>query len=198
MRFVPFEEGIEVQGQAVVSVVDGLSTFAALASTYLLDEGIGRVDRNGLAQVELQGWYPQRAWLRAFQRIGEQLGGGVLQQIGRALPRNAAFPLEVRDIHGAIRSIDVAYHMNHRKQGRLMYDAETGRMEEGIGHYGYEPVAGQRRIISVCHNPYPCDFDQGILLAMAQRFEPGARVVHDESRPCRKRRGDSCTYLVTW
>ncbi|HSP78370.1 MAG TPA: hypothetical protein VLQ93_07560 [Myxococcaceae bacterium] len=198
MQFVPFEEGIEVNGQTVLAVVDGLSTFSALASAYLLDEGIGRVDADGLVVVEPQGWYPQRAWLRSFQRISQQLGDSVLQQIGMAIPRNAAFPPQVRDIHGAIRSIDVAYHMNHRKQGRPMFDPETGRMEEGIGHYGCEPVVGQRRIFSVCHTPYPCAFDLGILLSMAWRFEPGARVVHDVSRPCRKREGDTCTYVITW
>jgi hypothetical protein len=198
MQFVPFEEDIEVNGQTVVAVVDGLSTFSALASAYLLDERIGRVNRNGLAEVEPSGWYPQQAWLRSLQRISEQLGSGVLQQIGMTIPRNAVFPPEVRDVHGAIRSIDVAYHMNHRKQGRPMFDPKTGRMEEGIGHYGCESVAGQRRIICVCENPYPCAFDQGILLGMAQRYEPGARVVHDESKPCRQRQGRSCTYFITW
>lgn len=198
MQFVPFAEGIEVNGQTVVAVVDGLSIFSALASTYLLDEGIGRADACGLVEVDPDGWYSQRAWLRSFERISQQLGDGVLLQIGMAIPRNAAFPPWVRDIHGAIRSIDVAYHMNHRKLGRSMFEPETGRMEEGIGHYGYEPVAGQRRIFSVCHNPYPCAFDQGILQAMACRFEPDARVVHDMSRPCRKRADDTCTYVITW
>jgi hypothetical protein len=198
MQFVPFEEGIEVNGQTVVAVVDGLSTFSVLASAYLLDEGIGEADVNGRVVVEPRGWYSQRAWLRSFQRISEQLGDGILQQIGVAIPRNAAFPPRLQDIHDAIRSIDVAYHMNHRRQGRSMFDPETGRMAEGIGHYGYEPVSGKRRIFCVCENPYPCAFDQGILLSMAQRYESGARVLHDESRPCRKREGESCTYVITW
>ncbi len=198
MQFVPFEEGIEVNGQTVLSVVDGLREFASLASGYLLDEGIGKPGPSGLAEVEPRGWYSQRAWLRCFEQIHKQLGDGVLTQIGMAIPRNAVFPEGVRELHGAIQSIDVAYHLNHRKQGRPMFDPESGKKVEGIGHYGYEPVPGQRRIISVCETPYPCAFDLGILTAMAQRFEPGARVTHADSKPCRKLRGSHCTYVITW
>jgi hypothetical protein len=197
MQFVPFEEDIEVVGQVVKAVLVALSQFSVLASGYLLDEGIGKLTPSGLAEVDPRGWYSQRAWLLCFQQIGKQLGDGVLTQIGMAIPRLATFPQEARDIHGGIRSIDAAYHLSHRKQGRPMFDPETGRMEEGIGHYGYEPVPRQRRILSLCETPYPCAFDQGLLTAMAQRFEPGARVVHS-SQPCRKRQGDRCTYVITW
>jgi hypothetical protein len=77
-----------------------------------------------------------------------------------------------------------------------MFSLETGAMLEGIGHYGYAP--GEREIISVCNTPYPCDLDRGILTAMARAYEPNCRVAHDDSRPCRKRGADSCTYVVTW
>ncbi len=198
MRFVPFEEGIEVNGRTVLSVVDGLREFASLASGYLLDEGIGRPGPSGRVEVEPRGWYSQRAWLRCFERIHEQLGDGVLTRIGMAIPRSAAFPEGAGDLHGALQSIDTAYHLNHRKQGRPMFDPESGKKVEGIGHYGYERVPGQRRIISVCETPYPCAFDLGILTAVAQRFEPGARVTHADSKPCRKLRGSHCTYVITW
>lgn len=198
MQFVPFEDGIEVKGHAVKAVVDGFNNFAVLGSAYLLDEGIGTPSPNGLAKLNLEGWYSQRSWLLCFQQIAKQLGDRLLTQIGMAIPRNAAFPAGVRDIHGAIKSVDVAYHLNHRKHGRPMFDPETGRMEEGIGHYGYEPVPRQRKIISLCETPYPCAFDHGLLTAMAHLYESSARVVHDETKPCRKWRGDRCTYVISW
>ncbi|XXF79092.1 hypothetical protein P2318_04880 [Myxococcaceae bacterium GXIMD 01537] len=198
MQFVPFEEGIEVNGQTVWSIVDGFRAFSVLASTYLLQEGIGSADRNGIAVVDHSAWYPQKAWLRAFEKISAQLGDSVLLDIGKAIPRNAVFPPSVKDIHTGIQSIDVAYHLNHRKQGKVMFDVASGRMLEGIGHYGYEPVPRQNRIICVCENPYPCAFDRGIITAMAERFVPGAVTVHDDAQPCRKRGASSCTYVVTW
>ncbi|MFY0567451.1 hypothetical protein ACN28E_27010 [Archangium lansingense] len=198
MQFVPFAEGIEVNGQTAWSIVAGFKAFSVLASTYLLEEGIGTLDRDGVALVEPEAWYPQRAWLKAFEKISAHMGDAVLFEIGKAIPHNAVFPPSVKDIHTAIQAIDIAYHLNHRKQGQLMFDPATGSMLEGIGHYGYERLEGQNRIISVCENPYPCAFDRGILTCMAERFEPSVQVVHDETRPCRKRGGNSCTYLITW
>ena len=88
--------------------------------------------------------------------------------------------------------------MNHRKHGEVMYDETTGSLVEGIGHYGFEPLPGQKAIRSLCKNPYPCDFDRGILTAMARRFERSAVVRHDATQPCRQHGGESCTYHVRW
>lgn len=198
MQFVPFEEGIEVKGLSVKSVVDGFNTFAVLASAYLLDEGIGTPTPNGLANLDLEGWYSQRSWLLCFQQIGKQLGDGLLSQIGMAMTRNSLFPEGIEDIHDAIRFIDVGYHMNHRKNGRPMFDPGSGRMEEGIGHYCYESVPGKRKIVCRCENPYPCAFDHGLLTAMAQRYQLNARVTHEDTGSCRKWRGDRCTYVISW
>ncbi|HOV14530.1 MAG TPA: hypothetical protein PK771_09625, partial [Spirochaetota bacterium] len=100
--------------------------------------------------------------------------------------------------HSAIQSIDIAYHLNHRKNGKVLFDTQNGKMFEGIGHYGYEKVDDKNMIICECKNPYPCAFDKGIITAMAQKFESKAKVIHDDSKPCRKNGTDSCTYIVTW
>lgn len=198
MQFVPFEEDIEISGQSVRAVMDGFNTFAVLGSAYLLDEGIGKPNARGLAEVDPKGWYPQRSWLLCLQQIGKQLGDGLLMQIGAALPRNALFPEGINDIRAALRSVDVSYHMTHRKNGRHLFDPQSGRMQEGIGHYGCEPVPHQRKILCACETPYPCAFDRGLLTAMAQRYESNARLVHDDSSACRKVRGDRCCYVITW
>ncbi|WNG33661.1 hypothetical protein F0U61_08485 [Archangium violaceum] len=198
MQCVPFEEGIEIKGQTLKSVVDGFNAFAVLGSAYLLDEGIGTRSPNGLVSLDPEGWYSQRSCLLCFQQISRQLGDGLLMQIGMAIPRNAHFPEGIQNIHDAIRTLDVAYHLNHRKNGRVMWDPSTRRMEEGIGHYGYEPVPGQRKIFSLCNTPYPCAFDQGLLTAMAQRYASNARVTHDNASLCRKLRGDRCGYFISW
>ena len=75
---------------------------------------------------------------------------------------------------------------------------QSGKMSEGIGHYGFEKIDGKNMIISECNNPYPCAFDKGIITAMAQKFEVKANIIHDDSKPCRKNGADSCTYIITW
>lgn len=198
MQYLPFEEGIEVNGRTVWAVVDGFSAYALLASEYLLAEGIGEKSADGMASIDKGSWYSQEAWLRAFARIGDRVGDAVLFRIGLTIPSNAKFPDGTKGLHEAVRSIDVAYHMNHRKNGRVLYDADTRTMTEGIGHYGFEPVAGEKVIRTVCRNPYPCEFDRGLVTALAQKHEGTSLVVHDDTQPCRKRGADHCTYLISW
>lgn len=197
MQFMAFENGIEVNGQTVYSVADGLGHFKHLARKYLLAQNIGS-DQNGEYRIDMNGWYSQADWLKAFENIAKEIGDNTLFSIGLAIPRNAKFPDWVKTIEDAIRSIDFAYHMNHRKNGKELFDPSNGAITEGIGHYGFEKIAQKNIIVSECKNPYPCKFDQGIITAMAKRFEPMANVAHDDSKPCRKNGADSCTYIVTW
>jgi hypothetical protein len=91
--------------------------------------------------------------------------------------------------------------MNHRINGEVLFNPKTGAMKEGIGHYSFEKT-GPRAANMVCKNPYPCDFDRGIIESAARKFKPADSIIlsvtHDDSKPCRKKGHDSCTYIVTW
>ncbi len=199
MEFVAFEPGIEVNGQTVWAVVDGFSLDRRVPSRILVEQGIGALGADGIVKLDPSGWYSQEAWLRAFKRIAEALGPNMLFTIGKRIPENAIFPPFVTDIASAISSIDVAYHLNHRKAGEVMFDEGTGAMLEGIGHYGFErPHPTKPLIVARCEDPYPCDFDRGIVTAMARRFEHTSSVVHVDEHACRKHGGNACTYYVRW
>ena len=198
MQFKPFEKNIEVNGQTVYAIVDGFKLIKDLAVKHLSAAGIGEVGKDNTIKIDPQSWYSQEAWLKAFESISKEIGGSVLFQIGLAIPKNAKFPPWVKDIDSAIQSIDIAYHMNHRKNGKELFDPATGAMTEGIGHYGYQRVQHKNMIISICENPYPCEFDRGILTFMAKKFQPAALVQHDDSKPCRKNGYSSCTYVITY
>lgn len=80
----------------------------------------------------------------------------------------------------------MAYHLNHR----------GGE----IGSYKYQST-GPKSGKLVCHNPYPSDFDQGIITAAARKFAPPGvfpAVKLDETAPTRKKGADACTFLITW
>jgi hypothetical protein len=197
MQFRSFEPGIEVNGPTVFSVVDGLGQFKSLAKKVLLNAGIG-TEEKGELKIDMNGWYSQEAWLKAFETLAKEIGDSTLKKIGMKIPENAQFPPWVKDIDTAIQSIDIAYHMNHRKRGTTLFNTATGKITEGIGHYGFTRDPGKKLIISECKNPYPCAFDFGIITTMAKKFEPRAIIEHDNSKPCRKNGADSCTYLITW
>jgi hypothetical protein len=176
--FKAMTPGAEVNGQTVLSVVDGMGGFKSLALTILKN--------NGIVDPQPNQWYSQQAWLDAFRTIADQVGPNTLFQIGKKIPENAAFPPEINSIESGLAAIDVAYHMNNR----------GGE----IGHYAYTGN-GSRSGKMECNNPFPCDFDRGIITAMATRFAPAGSIVkvaHDDARPCRKTGGNSCTYLISW
>ncbi|HPA73676.1 MAG TPA: hypothetical protein PKY31_15510 [Spirochaetota bacterium] len=192
-QFIAFDPKVEVNGETVLSIVDGMGAFKDRAYKFLAD--------NGIQNPEPGKWYPQQSWLNAFKAITQATGDFTLFNIGKKIPENAQFPPEINTMDKALAAIDVAYHMNHRVNGQIMFDPGTGKMLEGIGHYKFHR-AGDREIRMVCENPYPSDFDRGIIEAMAQKFKPaGAGVVIvrlDESQPTRKKGANSCTYTVKW
>ncbi len=113
--------------------------------------------KHGIVDPQPGHWYPQQSWLDAFQEISTSVGPMTLKVIGKSIPENALWPPQVDDVHKALGSVDIAYHMNHR----------GGE----VGHYRYEKT-GERSARVVCDNPYPCDFDAGIIEAAAKRFAP--------------------------
>jgi len=177
-QFKAYSPEVEVNGQTVLSIVDGMGSFTMSANMIL--------SQNGIKDPKPGMWYLQQNWLNAFKEISEKLGPKTLLQIGKKIPEHADFPPQIDDIDKALAAIDVAYHMNHR----------NGE----IGHYEYSKTGANSAKI-VCNNPYPCDFDRGIILAMAQRFAPQdahIRVEHEDGQSCRKDGSESCTYLITW
>jgi hypothetical protein len=175
-QYIAFAPHVEVNGATVLSITAGMGSAA-----------LPILAAHGLAHVVRDQWYSQQAWLDAFQAIASLPGSmSDLVGIGMEIPRNAIFPSEIDSIEAALRSIDVAYHMNHRGGD--------------IGHYQVA-VVNDQQIDMICENPYPCDFDFGIIYSMARRFcSPGkvAHVFHDSDAPCRKHGADSCTYHVIW
>src|SRR4029079_5388899 len=154
MQFKSFETGVEVNGANVGAFVDAFKLFPSVILRCLVKHGIGTMAGKNV-EIDRNRWYPQEAWLAAWEEIATSIGPRACYQIGRQVPRHAVFPPSVTDVSTAVASIDIAYHMNHRKNGKVMFDPATGQRQKGIGTYGYEPVRGERRIKSVCENPYP-------------------------------------------
>ncbi|HEY4788366.1 MAG TPA: hypothetical protein VIH57_20075 [Bacteroidales bacterium] len=176
--FVASSSKVEVNGETVYAIVDGMGGFKAKALKILSD--------NGIQDPKPGHWYSQQAWLNAFKSITEQIGNSTLYSIGQKIPENAKFPPEISDIHKALSAIDVAYQMNHR----------NGE----IGNYIYQKT-GERSARLVCTNPYPDEFDKGIIVAMAKKFRPpifNLQISIDESQPIRMKGGDSTTFNITW
>ncbi len=184
---------IEVNGQTVLSFVNSMELG--------MESRLETLQKHGI-DPKPQQWYPQQAWLNAFRELGNMLGEMNLFMIGKAIISNADFP-PMEGLEHALRSIDVAYHMNHRRNGQVMFNPENGTMLEGIGHYSLtEFNAESRQAKMVCDNPYPSKFDEGIIIQVLRNFKPensiSQSVQLDTTQETRKNGGNSCTYLITW
>jgi hypothetical protein len=60
--------------------------------------------------------------------------------------------------------------MNHKVLGKVLFDPATGKMGEGIGHYHFEKL-GNNEFKVTCENPYPCDFDKGLLKGASRNLK---------------------------
>ena len=191
-EFRAFNSSVEVNGETILSVISGMKGFEITAK--------GILSENGIDNPEPGKWYSQQDWLNAFKVIAEKVGEKTLINIGSAIPENAQWPPDVNSLESAFASVDIAYHMNHRLKGKPLFDPETGKITEGIGHYHYQKT-GETEITMTCENPYPCAFDKGIIKSVANKFAPsGTKVKFKEgvSIGCRSEGAGKCTYVISW
>lgn len=138
---------VEVDGRTVLAVTSGM--LVGSVARELLESC-------GLSAVQQAEWYPQQAWLDVYRKINDCLGADTLYSIGRRIPYSAAFPDDqMFDVPSALQAIDVAYRNAHR-------GGEIGHytfLERGLDHYEV-----------CCDNPYPNEFDFGVISSLVERF----------------------------
>jgi len=181
-QYVAFEKTVEVNGQTILASVNAFPE-------YMRSIGIKLLETNGIVSPTRDKWFNQQAWLDTFKEIGSKFGSNTLIEIGKNIPNAADFPSEIKNLETALKSIDVAYHMNHRKGD--------------IGFYkliSFELSA--KKAIMECKNPYPCFFDKGIIISMSRKFIPnGATQIDvnlDKTKKSRIDGADSSTYIISW
>lgn len=184
----------EVSGRVVMGILNAFGQFKALGSQLLLSDGVGRKGEDGLVVLEPDSWYPMEAHLRALAKANEQMGDSVLHQIGVSVARAAWMP-SITNLQTLAETLDVGYHMNHRRFGRPMWDPVTKHMRDGIGHYKYTE-AGAHKVQIEASNPYPCAFDKGLLFGALRMLNVAGAILHDDSLPCRRRGAAACHYII--
>jgi hypothetical protein len=196
MEFKAFEPGIELRGRALQFMVAGFRIMPSVGLRILGKHGLVTRGPGGKPEFDPEGWFPLQAGLDAFKAIYDEVGSYTIFEIGRQLGLQVYCPPEVKDVEGVLKWMDISYHLFHRKNGKVMYDAATGRLTEGIGHYRHERRSDSTLVVTA-RTPYPCDFDFGIVTGDVERFAQKGRVSHDDKSPCRKRGADACTYVIT-
>lgn len=179
--FVAYDKSVKVNGQTILSVTNAMDYGKDIIQAIL--------NKHELQDVQYEGWYNQQNWLNSFKEIYDTIGEKTLFVIGKAIPMNAKFPTDIHNVKEALAAIDIAYHMNHTKGE--------------IGHYWLSEFSEEKRqAIMVCNNPYPSEFDRGIIMSMLVKYKPRNsihyNVVRDPLKETRLTGAESCTYIVTW
>jgi hypothetical protein len=177
VQYKAIDSSAEVKGSAILATLESLNP--KVLRPILVENGLGD-------QIDAGAWYLQQKWLDVLRIIDErQLGGDLdLVAIGTRIPYTADWPPNVKSTEEALFSIDIAYHLNHRRGE--------------VGHYRAEKI-DPCLIDVICDNPYPCYFDYGIVYGTAQKFHAANKtftVVHNDGT-CRRRGDNVCVYHVS-
>lgn len=179
-QFIAFDNNVLVTGAAISSVINALSPNK--------DKRIKILKKYNI-NPELDKWYNQQDWLNAFKEMYELIGTTTLFLIGKAIPKSAKWDNGFNNLKGALESINIAYHLNH-KNGE-------------IGDYSlikYDELS--KSAIMVCKNPYPSDFDRGIIAYILRKYKSQDSLDYgvylDKSKETRLMGGESCTYNIYW
>jgi len=192
------EPGIEARGGDVSNhFFKAFRLVPTIAYRIFTKHGMGRFSDEGRFVADLRPWWPLEPYLAALFEINDAVGSAKMVEIGKLIEKHVSVPPSMRDIRTTFASIDVAYHLNHRKHGKPMFDLASGRMTDGIGHYVYNGEESGNFFTMETDAPYPCDVDRGILSGFARRFEPRSFVEHAAGR-CRKQGNSVCVFEVSW
>jgi hypothetical protein len=177
-----FDQNVEVNGQIVQAVVE--EAMGRFSASYR-EQALAALAEESIDDPDPEEWYPQQAWLDAFERMVENLQPHILARLGEQIPEVADWPTGLTTVPEALRSIDEAYQQNHRGSD--------------IGYYQFDHSEDQAGEVT-CYNPYPCPFDRGLIRGVVQQYAPVNSLVFIEEtgETCRRDGDDTCVYTVYW
>lgn len=181
-EYEAFDPAVEVHGQTIRTVIDdALARFSAEYQQLARDA----LAENGVVDLSPDEWYPQQAWLNAFEILAEETEPHILDRLGEQIPDVADWPSEPATVEEQLAAINESYQLNHRGGD--------------IGAYQFELIDDQTGQVT-SRTPYPCPYDRGLIRAVARKNAPVESFVFIEERgdECRRTGGDTCTYTVSW
>lgn len=172
-------EDAEVIGRSPLSYIaagESVSSFVGKQITNNLAE-------HGLEDIESEEWYSLTIPLAMLYDMRDEYGDVRMRNMGQNVPKHVEFPPDLSDVENALRGIDQAYHQNHRGSEIGSYEFQKEGAKEGI---------------MTCENPYPCEFDKGLIRGVARKFSDNTVGVEEVGSQCRSDGGHRCEYRVDW
>ena len=134
--------GVEVRGEVLRGVIAGMGVFQTKALKLL--------NESGITEPRGHRWYPLESLIFVFNKLADEGGVNLLRIIGASVIQNAQWPKEIDSLSKALYSVNTSYHMNHRRDGKELFDPVLGKtIEGGIGHNVIvPPTPDQNRVLA--------------------------------------------------
>lgn len=145
---------------------------------------------HGIENVVPDQWYNLQKVLNTLKEIEENFGHHLLFNVGRQAAIRAPVPPEIKTLKQCLSVINATFAKFHRGGQVGGYAVREEQTPEGFTRFMVE-----------ASTPYPCSLTRGYLEGYGHRFKtPEINDVllrHDETLPCRRTGGKTCTYIIT-
>lgn len=172
-------EDAEVIGRSPLSYIAAGESVSSFVGKQIAN----KLAEHGLEDIEPDEWYPLAIPLAMLYDMRDEYGGVRMRNMGQNVPEHVEFPPDLSSVENALRGIDQAYHQNHRGSG--------------IGSYEFQ-MDGESEGVMTCENPYPCEFDKGLIQGVARKFADSPVEVEEVGDQCRSDGEQRCEYRVSW
>ncbi len=170
----------QVSGEFIISILNGLHDFK--------NEALKLLEKYGIKDPKKEEWHSFKLWLKVIEELGKEIGPTRLYILGTTFLENNEM-LNHYDLEKGLNFISGIYRKNHK-------DGNIGAFK--LINFNNE----NREAEMMSDTPYPCDFERGIIMYVANKFNPknnkNLLVVHKDLKTCRKRGIDYCIYLIKW
>lgn len=189
-------EEVEVRGEVIVGIKE------VLENSEYRSKGLSLKPFN-LDTAKPNRWYPLKNLVDFFTYLEDSNNSVILQKIGAEVANKALWPDTVQTIRAALESVNIAYHMNHRRNSLELFDYKKGVVIEGAIGHNILYVDDKRQIVNyICGSFYPSDFDLGMAKQVVNIFGKNAiaalSVKRDAFKPTRKKGATTCTFNLNY
>ncbi|EMA41647.1 4-vinyl reductase [Halobiforma nitratireducens] len=182
------EDRIGYDGSLDDAAVIGRSPLSYVAAGESVSPFVGKQIENklaeyGLEEIEPEEWYSLKIPLAMLYDMRDEYGDVRMRNMGQNVPEHVEFPPELSAVDAALHGIAEAYQQNHDGSEIGFYEFEQEGPNEGV---------------MTCENPYPCEFDKGLIRGVAKKFADNPITVEEVGDQCRAEGGQRCEYRIDW
>lgn len=201
MEFVNKVRGLYISGRAIRTLVELLDEAKPIGIKIMKFHKITDDQAPEKFFINPDEWYDLDRFLLGMKDIQEKVGEEKIRQVALTTIQYAPLHISIQDIVSSLKHMNRAYLLNLSRDGiKTIFDESinSGKQIDVAGKIIAEPIPGINKAICISTTCFPTFYEMGLIEGFARKFQPGATVALDKSKPMKKYGGDSNTFVVNW